>query len=63
MPIVQIHLLEGRDTETKRKLVSEVCRAVGSALNRPPETVHVIISDLAPDSLALNGELVIDKKK
>lgn len=62
MPIVQIHLIEGRTLEQKRKLVAEVTRAVVESVDAPPEAVKVILSEMSRDNYANAGVLVIDKK-
>lgn len=60
MPIVEIHLLEGRDVEKKRKLVSSVTEAVCTALGSKPEQVRIILSDMARHDYAIGGILVAD---
>lgn len=63
MPIVQIHLLEGRDNEKKRKLVAEVTKAICNTLETSPEKVRIILSEMAENHYAVGGELVVDSKK
>ncbi len=63
MPIVQIHLLEGRDDEKKRALVAEVTKAVCSTLGAPPEKVRIILSEMAENHYAIGGVLTKDTKK
>ncbi len=63
MPIVQIHLLEGRDEEKKRRLVKEVTQAVCNALDAPPEKVRIILSEMADHHYAVGGVLVKDGGK
>ncbi|MFN8929976.1 MAG: 2-hydroxymuconate tautomerase [Alphaproteobacteria bacterium] len=60
MPIIEIHLLEGRDIEKKRKLVAGVTDAVCAALGSRPEQVRVILSDMARHDYAIGGVLVAD---
>lgn len=60
MPIVQIHLLEGRDDEKKRRLVRQVTEAVASALEVPEGAVRIILSDMAKSNYAVGGTLVLD---
>jgi 4-oxalocrotonate tautomerase len=62
MPIVQIHMLEGRSTEQKRALAQKVTDAVCESVNCPPEAVKVIISNMAFDDYAEAGVLKSDKK-
>lgn len=60
MPIVQIHLIEGRTIDQKRALVKKVTEAVCETTNSPPEKVRVILSDMARDGYAVGGELIQD---
>ncbi len=62
MPIVQIHLLEGRDTEKKRALVKNVTQAVCDTLGSKPEKVRVILSDMAHHDYAVGGVLHCDEQ-
>lgn len=62
MPIVQIHLLEGRDDDKKRRLVQEVTKAVCATLDAPPEKVRIILSEMADNHYAVGGTLVKDSQ-
>jgi 4-oxalocrotonate tautomerase len=62
MPIVQIHMIEGRSEEQKRALVRKVTDAICETANCPPEAVKVIISNMARMDYAEAGILHIDKK-
>ncbi len=63
MPIVQIHLLEGRDIEKKRALVKNITQTVCDTLGSKPEKVRVILSDMPHDSYAIAGVLHCDEPK
>jgi 4-oxalocrotonate tautomerase len=63
MPILQIHLMEGRDDEKKAKLVKQVTEAVVDSLGVPPDSVRIILSDMAPNDYAIAGTLIKDQKK
>jgi 4-oxalocrotonate tautomerase len=63
MPIIQIHLLEGRDSEKKRALVTKVTEAVCTALGSAPEQVRIILNDMARHDYAIGGVLVADDTK
>ena len=56
MPIVNIQLLDGRDSETKRKLLATVTEAVISTLQVPPEKVRVILQEIPPENWAVAGQ-------
>lgn len=63
MPILQIHLMEGRDEAKKAKLVKQVTEAVVDSLGVPPDSVRIILSDMAPHDYAIGGVLIRDQKK
>ena len=63
MPIVQIHLIEGRTVDQKRALVEKVTAAVCESVNTTPEHVKIIISDMAKHDYAIAGVLKLDEKK
>ncbi len=61
MPFITVQVFEGRTVDEKRKLASEVTKAVCSSLGVPPETVRITISDLPKENLSVGGTLFIDK--
>ncbi len=63
MPIVQIHMLEGRDVSKKRLLAKRITETVCEVLGSPPEKVRVILSDMAHDSYSVAGVLYCDEPK
>ena len=62
MPIIQVHLLEGRTADQKRALVTSVTDAVVKSLGVKPEDVRIILEGMARDNYAVAGELFSDKK-
>ena len=63
MPIVQIHLMEGRDNQKKEKLIKNVTQAICDSLEVDPQYVRIILSEMAPGNYAVAGELYKNKKK
>ncbi len=63
MPIVQIHLLEGRNVEQKRQLVAKMTDVICDTVNVTPDKVKIIISEMHPEHYASAGVLVADTKK
>ena len=61
MPIVEIHLLEGRDVVKKRLLVKKVTEAVCETLGSKPEKVRVILNDMQHHDYAVGGVLHCDE--
>ena len=45
MPIVQMHLIEGYDGDTKRRLGEAVTDAIGTVIAAPTDAVTVMISE------------------
>ncbi len=62
MPIVNIHILEGRTVEQKRELVKEITGAIVKTLSCPPEAVSIIINDMPNHNYAKAGVLRVDGK-
>lgn len=58
MPIVQIHLMEGRDKKKKSAMVKQVTEAICDSLGVLPKNVRIIISDMKPHDYSIGGELV-----
>lgn len=61
MPILQIHLIEGRDMEKKKRLVKNVTQAVCESLDVKPEQVRIILSETARENYAVAGILFSEK--
>lgn len=63
MPIVQVHMLEGRDIEKKRILVKKLTDVIQEVCGSPPDQIRVILSDMAFEDYAVGGVLKADIKK
>jgi 4-oxalocrotonate tautomerase len=63
MPLIEIHLLEGRTDEQKRALLAAVTRAVNESINTPLETIRVWVQEFSPKEYMAAGVLAADKKK
>ena len=61
MPIVQIHLLEGRTLEQKRKVVADVTNCICQDLEVRPEQVRIILEEMPREHYAIGGVLVSDR--
>ena len=61
MPIIQVNLIEGRTVEQKRKLVAGITDVVVKSLDVAPDTVRIIVHDMAKHDYAIAGTLVADK--
>lgn len=61
MPILRLEMQPGRTLDQKRAFVREVTRVTVETLNCPPESVDVVISEVAAEHWAKAGKLVADK--
>lgn len=63
MPLIEIHLLEGRTDEQKRALLTAVTAAVRDSIGAPVETIRVWLHEFSPKEYMISGILAADKKK
>ncbi|MCH8003873.1 MAG: 2-hydroxymuconate tautomerase family protein [Nanoarchaeota archaeon] len=56
MPVVRIDMWEGRDKETKRKLIQSVSKAVADSLGIEVDRIEIILNDVPKDNWGKNGE-------
>lgn len=55
MPIVQIHLLEGRTDDQKENLIAEVTQAVSKTIDAPASAIKVIITEMNKQNFGSDG--------
>ncbi len=63
MPLVQIHLAEGRTKEQKKHLLSAVTKAVEDSIAAPRDSIRVWIHEFPKDEYMSAGELLSEKKR
>jgi len=63
MPLVEIHLLEGRTDEQKKALLAAVTSAVHDSIGAPLETIRVWVQEFSPREYMIAGVLAADRKK
>ncbi|MES2204533.1 MAG: 4-oxalocrotonate tautomerase [Pseudomonadota bacterium] len=61
MPILHLEMHPGRTLEQKRAFVRDVTQVVVETLNCPPESVDVVITEVAREHWAKAGKLIADK--
>jgi 4-oxalocrotonate tautomerase len=61
MPILRLEMHPGRTVEQKRAFVHEVTRIAVEVLKCPPESVDVVISEVAREDWAKAGKLIAEK--
>ncbi|XKE46685.1 2-hydroxymuconate tautomerase family protein [Halomonas organivorans] len=62
IPIVNIHLIEGRTAEQKEALIEKVTAACVESIDCTPESVRVVLSDVAIQDFGLAGESVAKRR-
>jgi len=63
MPLVEIHLLEGRTDDQKRALLGAVTRAVNESIGAPLDSIRVWVREFSPKEYMIAGVLAADRKK
>nr|WP_258393733.1 2-hydroxymuconate tautomerase family protein [Halomonas sp. SL1] len=62
MPNVNIQLIEGRSAEQKEALIEKITAACVEAIDCTPESVRIVLSDIAPQDFGLSGESVAKRR-
>jgi len=62
MPLIEVHLLEGRTDEQKENLLSAITRAVHESIGAPLPSIRVWIQEFSPREYMVAGELAAKKK-
>ncbi|MBI2368745.1 MAG: tautomerase family protein [Deltaproteobacteria bacterium] len=57
MPVVQIHLWEGRSKQQKAELVRLITESFQKAADVSPEALHIIFNDVKKDNWGHKGKL------
>lgn len=55
MPVIQVQMIEGRTVEQKERLIAELTRVTCDVLNTGPETVRIIIQNVAREDWGIGG--------
>lgn len=45
MPIIEMHMIEGRTVDQKQRVAAAVTKAVAESLDCSPETVRILITE------------------
>ncbi len=61
MPIVQIHMLEGRTIEQKREIAQKVTEVISHVAKTKKEDVEVIFSEMKKENFSKGGTLAADR--
>ncbi|MDR1019941.1 MAG: 2-hydroxymuconate tautomerase family protein [Synergistaceae bacterium] len=63
MPIIQVHLLQGRSVEAKRQFAAEATDLVCRCFDVKSEQVRIIFSEMERENYSISGTLVSDRDK
>jgi 4-oxalocrotonate tautomerase len=63
MPLIEVHLLEGRTDDQKKALLAAITKAVQESIGSPLETIRVWIEEFSPKEYMSAGVWHADKKK
>lgn len=61
MPIIEMHLMEGRTAEQKHQAAAAITQAVTQSLGVEPTSVRILITEHTPDEFFVAG--VAPKKR
>ena len=62
MPVIKVEMLAGRSTDEKRRLVKAFTDSFIEICGGKPQSVNVILTDVAREDWGFGGELVSDMK-
>ncbi|MGB0747661.1 MAG: tautomerase family protein [Magnetospiraceae bacterium] len=63
MPIIEMHLMEGRTVEQKRKMAEAVTQAVVESLGVSPQTVRILITQHDAEGFFVAGQNMEQRAK
>ncbi len=61
MPLIEVHMLEGRSEEQKKELLEAITRAVHESIGAPLPSIRVWIQEFSPKEFMVAGELAKGK--
>lgn len=63
MPLVQIHILEGRTDEMKKRMIYEVTEAIHRSLDAPLEKIRIVVYEIPKNHWAVGGVTMVAGEK
>ena len=63
MPLIEVHLLEGRTEDQKKALLTAVTKAVHESIGAPLDSIRVGIEEFTPKDYMAAGVWYGDRKK
>lgn len=62
MPLIQMHIAEGRSKEMKRNAMRAITEACVASLGVAPEQVRIFLSEYADDAFTVGGITISERK-
>ncbi|MGD0782069.1 MAG: 2-hydroxymuconate tautomerase [Candidatus Aminicenantales bacterium] len=62
MPLIEVHLLEGRTAEQKKALLVALTKAVQESIGAPADSIRIWIEEFTPKDYMAAGVWYGDKK-
>lgn len=56
MPLAQITIMEGRDSQMKASLIREVTEAISKSISAPKERIRVVIYEVPKSNWGIAGD-------
>ena len=63
MPMIRVEMLPGRTPDQKRALAKEITDSFVRTCGGKPESVQIVIAEVAPDHWATAGVMLADRPK
>lgn len=63
MPLIEVHMLEGRTDEQKKALLEALHKAVRDSIGAPAESIRIWIEEFSPRAYMAAGVLHADRDK
>lgn len=63
MPLIEVHLLEGRTDEQKKALLEAITNAVHESIGAPLPTIRVWIQEMSKKEYMVAGTLAVEQKR
>jgi 4-oxalocrotonate tautomerase len=63
MPLIEVHLLEGRTDEQKKALLTAITKAVHDSIGAPIDTIRIWIEEFSRQAYMAAGMWYGDKPK
>lgn len=62
MPILEMHIVEGRTVEMKRKAIAAITAAIVESMQVRPDQVRILITEHPLDHFAVGGVTAAEKQ-